>query len=51
MLLVVVSTEFAIKAGAALSQRGSGLLTNHCVSLSRNAFADSAFVFKSPELF
>ena len=50
MLLEVVSTESAIKAEAAQSQKVSGLPMNLCVSSSKNAFSDSVLGFESLEL-
>ena len=51
MLLVVDSTEFAIKAVAAQLPKGSGLPMNPCESSSKNGFSDSVVGFESPELF
>ena len=51
MLLEVVNTESAIKAESAQSQKVSGLLTNLCVSWSKNAFSDSVVGFELLELF
>ena len=51
MLWEVVNTESAIKAEAAQSQKVFGLLTNPCVSWSKNAFSDSVVGFESLELF
>ena len=51
MPLVAGSTGFAIKAEAAQSQKGSGLLTNPCGSSSKNGFSDSVVGFELLELF
>ena len=50
MLLVVVSTGFAIKPSVALSRKASGLHTNHCESSSKSVFVDSLIVFALSEL-
>ena len=50
MLLVVDSTEFAIRAEAAQSQKVSGLPMNPCESSSKNEFSDSVVGFESFEL-